>query len=194
MQTQGFTGRVYWRCGSRLVLATLGCLFTCHDAHHFNAQFDGTATLSAYSSPSSLDFGSLDALDLLAHPQLSSQGIGREQLSSVTLSTLALRIDQPKAHQDLGFISNVSVYLSSNGEQGPLIAQGESFEPGLRLASLEVLDVELKPFFASAQKPVLALQVLVTYNTNALASQDTVVVANPTFRVLTTQAQTFCSN
>jgi hypothetical protein len=179
----------------RMACLLLGTsLITCHPRHHFSALATGSLTLDPSNLDSNLHFSGFDAYDLTQNDELQVQGVGKKQLKSVKLQNFTVRVAKPAFGQDLTFINSIDVYLSKDGQQGPLLAHGDSFEPTLVLVGLNVADEELLPYVNAAATAKLHFVVKANYNTSTGLSQSTNLEGSAVFDVTTTPAQTLCSN
>lgn len=96
-----------------------------------------------------LGFSSFTAMDITANEELKNQGVDRQDIDSVKLTALTLKIVSPASGVDFTFLDSIEFYVEAPGLPLQLIARGGSFQPGLRTVGLDVEDVDLADYAAS---------------------------------------------
>ena len=139
---------------SLLLLAACG-------APSFSAEVRGETVVPGDPSPlagvlNSLPaIGSFTSLDFNEHQAFKNQGITKDEVSSVRVSSLRLRILSPDG-QDFAFLDEVRFFAKA-GNQEVLIAEALDVaqrSPGQELR-LDVRDVELQPYVTAPSMSIL---------------------------------------
>lgn len=123
-----------------------------------------------------LGFTGLSDMDLSNSAEMQNQGVKANQIDSIKLTLLRLKVTKP-ATQDLTFFNSVKFYAEAQGLPKKLVAQGGPFTKGQGQVDLQLTGEELKPYVTAA-KMSLSTEV----NGHAPA-QDTTLEATVTLRV-----------
>ena len=98
-------------------------------------------------------FGELVELDLTESQELQNQGVTKEQIDSVKLTSLSLRVVSPEGG-DLTFLDSLEFFVEAPGLESRRIARGGPFTAGEERIELELDDVELKPYVVSERMTI----------------------------------------
>lgn len=124
-----------------------------------------------------LGFSALSDMQLSNSTEMKNQGVKPNQIDSIKLKLLRLRVIKPPTGQDLTFFKSIEFFAESNGLEKKLVAKGGPFAPNQGQADLQLLDVDLKPYVTA---PSMSLTTTVDGHSPA---QDTTVEATVTLRV-----------
>lgn len=135
------------------VLGLTILLSTCSGIDNFDIEESSTSTIPA-GSPleqvlGNLGFGNFLNLDITQNQTLQNQGVTKDQIDSVHITKLTLRITSPASGQDFTFISSLKFYVGSEGLERALIASGGPFPSGASTIDLTVENVDLAPYVAA---------------------------------------------
>ena len=150
----------------------------CGTSVYFESESKGETTVkgSLFSSvlgafPGVAAFANMNVSD---SQEFKNQGVGKEDVKSVKLKRLTLKVTAP-TDADFSWLSSIKFYAESNGRK-ELIAQKNGID-GLGLKApnpqfdLELLDTELKPFVVAPSMSVT------TEATGRLPPKDTTLEA-----------------
>jgi hypothetical protein len=101
-------------------------------------------------------FGSLVGFDISQNETIKNKGVDRHEIDSVRLETLRLTVTDPPSGQDLSFLDQVQFYVSAEGLERKLIADGGPFPDGATTVLLNIKAVELAPYVAAPQMDITA--------------------------------------
>jgi hypothetical protein len=118
-----------------------------------------------------LGFSGFTAMDITANEKLKNQGVERQDIDSVKLSSVTLEIVSPASGQDFTFLDSIEFFVEAPGLTRKRIASGASFQAGLRTVGLDIDDVELADY-ASAESMSIT-----TNATGNQPQQDTTIKA-----------------
>ncbi len=150
----------------------------------FYTEVKGVTTVEGDPSPVSTLLGTFPAigsfsnLDFNANQDFQNQGVSTDQVSSVKVSSLTLKILSPNT-QDFSFLDEIS-FFAKVGDQEALIAQKLRIQsPPLPnpVLELELTEVELQPFIAAPSMSI------VVRGKGRVPPQDTTLEAEAQFRV-----------
>jgi hypothetical protein len=95
-----------------------------------------------------IGFGELVEVDLTESQELQNQGVTKEQIDSVKLTSLSLTVVSP-SQGDFTFLDRVEFFVEAPGVEKKRIASGGPFAAGDSMVDLALDDVELKPYVVS---------------------------------------------
>lgn len=164
-------------------LAATALLAACSSASTSLDDFDITRTASVQiqGSPLSgllqpLGFAGWTDMNLSSSAEMKNQGVKANQIDSVKLKLLRLKVSKPTG-QDLGFFKSVKFYAESKDLPKLLVAHGGPFSAGQGSVDLTLDNAELKPYVTAA-----AMSLTSEVDGHAPA-QDTTIDATVTLRV-----------
>lgn len=176
-----------WRHG-RIRFATIFpvlsvALLSCADGKGLD-DFDITRTANTVIAGSiltqvlaPLGFSSLSDMNLSESAEMKNSGAKANQIDSIHLTLLRLKVKKPPTGQDLTFFSTVKFYAESKGLPKVLVAEGGPFAAGTAQVDLKLTGAELKAY---ATAPAMSLTTEVTGHPPA---QDTTIEATVSLRV-----------
>jgi hypothetical protein len=100
-----------------------------------------------------IGFGELVEVDLTESQELQNQGVTKNQIDSVKLTSLSLTIVNP-AQGDFTFLDSVEFFVEAPGVERERIARGGPFAAGASSIDLQVDDVELAPYVVSEKMTI----------------------------------------
>ena len=125
-------------------------LMTCGDLDTFEVRKKSSTTLEKRSLLEDLigdiSFGELASFDLSESSELANQGVEKNQIDAVHLTSLSLQITAPPNGQDFTFLQSIEFYVEAPGVERRLIASGADFAAGATRVDLDVEDVDLAPY------------------------------------------------
>ena len=101
-------------------------------------------------------FGGFVGFDISQNETIKNRGVERHEIDSVRLRSLRLTVTDPPSGQDLSFLDEVRFYVSAEGLEPRLIADGGPFAAGTTTTLLNIKDVELAPYVAAPQMDITA--------------------------------------
>lgn len=104
-----------------------------------------------------LGFDDLATFDVTENETLANQGVTKNQIDSVTISTLSLRVLSPM-DGDFTFLDSLEFFVSSGDMQTERIASGGPFAMGDSEVFMNIDMVELVPY-ATADSMMITTQV-----------------------------------
>ncbi len=138
-------------CAAGVIAAGISC----SDLLTFPVSASGKATIEGSSILNlvSIGFPDLTTFDITETEQFSNQGVNRDDIESVTLDALLLRVDSPEG-QDLAFFDSVSFFMEAEGLDKILIAYQDDFPVDAREVSFIVEPHELRDYAAAESMTV----------------------------------------
>ena len=125
---------------------------------------------------SSLGFAGLSDMQLSNSAEMKNQGVKPNQIDSVRLKLMRLRVKSP-AGQDLTFFKSIQFFAESQGLEKKLVAKGGPFAAGATQVDLQLVDADLKAYVTA---PSMSLTTAVDGHP---PPQDTTIEATVTLRV-----------
>ncbi len=167
-----------------VVLLTIAAAVTsCNSVSTSLDDFDITRTASTTIQGSVLSqllqplgFAGWTDMNLSSSAEMKNQGVKPNQIDSVKLKLLRLKVSKPTS-QDLTFFKSVKFYAESKDLPKLLVAHGGPFAAGQGSVDLTLDDGELKPYVTAA---AMSLTSEVDGHSPA---QDTTIDATVTLRV-----------
>lgn len=137
-----------------IVVALLISLLTgCGGLTKISTTQPATATIQGGSIldllASDIGFGNLGNFDITQSQEFKNQGIKREQLNSVKLRSLTLKITSPASGQDFTFLQSLAFFVEAPGVAKKQIAHGGPFAAGAKEISLTIDGEELVAYAAA---------------------------------------------
>lgn len=126
-----------------------------------------------------IGFPDLATFDISETDEFENQGVNKEDIESVTLTSLSLKVVSPEG-QDLSFFESIEFYVESGGLEKVRIAHLESFPEGVSEVQFLIDDVELRDYVAAESMAVT------TDVTASAPAQDTTLEAHIAFEVVAT--------
>jgi len=136
------------------LVAVAAALAGCEPAT-FYTDLEGQATVEGDPTPISDVLGALPAIgsftnmDFDANQDFRNQGVTKEQVGSVRVASLTLRIVDPSG-QDFGFLDQIGFYAKVGDSEAKVADKADVAALGLRAPNptlaLDVENVELQPF------------------------------------------------
>jgi hypothetical protein len=127
----------------------LGALITCGGLDTFDVEQSATTTIPGGSPIPFLDtlfdFAGFNEFDISQSSEFENQGVSKDDIDSVTMTSLRLRVISPDG-ADLSFLDSIEFFVDAEGLSKKRIAKGSSFPAGAREVELDVEDVDLKPY------------------------------------------------
>lgn len=124
-----------------------------------------------------MGFPGLSDMQLSDSAEMKNQGVKPNQIDSIRLKLLRLKVTKPASGQDLTFFKSIEFYAESKGLAKKLVAKGGPFSAGATQVDLTLLDAELKPY---ATAEAMSLTTVVDGHP---PGQDTTLQATVTLRV-----------
>lgn len=101
-------------------------------------------------------FGGFLGFNISQNETIKNRGVDRHEIDSVRLAALRLTITDPPSGQDLSFLDEVRFYVSAEGLERKLIADGGPFSAGTTTTLLNIKGVEFAPYVAAPQMDITA--------------------------------------
>lgn len=124
--------------------------------------------------------GSFTNLDFSQNQDFRAEGVTKDQVSSVRVEAISLRILSP-SNQDFGFLDTIGFFARTSDAEAPIADRSDIASLGLKPPNpelaLDVTSTELQPFIAAPQMSI------VTRAKGRLPPQDTHLEAQVTLRV-----------
>lgn len=156
-----------------LATVALGGLTTCDNLDNFEVAVGGKGTVPKGTIIdellSTLALDGFQSIDL--SNELKNQGVTKDDVDSVRLISLTLRIEGPP-EANFDFLSSVTFYAETEGAPKAVVATADAVPPGAKEIVFKVnADIELKPY-------VIAPSMRLTAEVNGKRPpQDTMVAA-----------------
>jgi hypothetical protein len=161
------------------VLMSALVLTACHPS--FNVTVTGSSTIPASALPLGgllpVDFGQFTALNLSSTEEFKNQGVSKDEIQSVKLTSVTLSVTSPSGG-NFDFINSIAFAVSADGQATQQVASKDSIPAGSTHLSLDLAGVELAPYVAAPSMSV---------TTSAMGMsppQDTTVEATLVFNVV----------
>jgi hypothetical protein len=130
--------------GALLALLCCGGMDTFDVAEEASATIEGASLFEQLAGD--MGFGSFLNMDISQSQELKNQGVEKNQIDSVKLTTLTLTIADPPSGQDFSFLQELSFFVEAEGLPRKLIASRTSFPSGETSVAMTIEDVELAPY------------------------------------------------
>ncbi len=124
-----------------------------------------------------LGFAALSDMQLSNSTEMQNQGVKPNQIDTIKLKMLRMRVVKPPSGQDLSFFKSIEFFAESSGLEKKLVAKGGPFAANQSQVDLQLLEVDLKPYVTA---PNMSLTTKVDGHS---PPQDTTVEATVTLRV-----------
>jgi hypothetical protein len=132
-------------------------LVTCSGIDNFQIDEKSSTTIPGATLIEQLvnvGFAGFGNIDITQNTSLKNQGVTKDQIDSVKLSHVTMRITNPPSGQDFTFMSSLKFFVEAPGVQRALIAQGGPFPEGALTVDLQIEDVELAPYAAAERMTI----------------------------------------
>lgn len=146
--TPGFAARAYAIGRKLLPAVALVTAVTCDGIDNIDVDAGGKVTVPAATLlekllAGALDFTGFDKIDF--SQDFANQGVTKEQVDSVKLTSLTLTIDGSTGG-DFDFLQSISFSVEADGVKAVEIARIDTVPKGVKKLELDIPSAELKPY------------------------------------------------
>ena len=140
--------------GGLVLLTALTCagLDTFSDEEEADTTIPGASLLEQLVGD--IGFGGVANMDLSQSQALQNQGVSRNQIDSVRVTSLALTITSPASGADFTFLNSLSFFVEAPDVARQRIAHGGPFPTGASNMTLDLDGLDLAPYAAASSMSI----------------------------------------